>query len=316
MLQVLLLVGCSWGCDCGSGSPIRSATSFATVARPQWIHATPFTADPRQDAALWPTPDATAIVDDIPPSPQILNSAGGNNAFSALFDGAFVGSVDNRNDPRDLSLVTDDVAELLERWEKATPEVPREIKFRRTIYDLTSAKEMRATGSLRYLGADRGEVHFQNDRSEAWRKSDRTDWRGRPFRVCEGVSERWIWSDEGFLHIELNRNTTTVCSPANVSPNNPQDEFIGSMRLYAPFAIDIRAESIRREWDVKLLTKDTTSFILEARPRTARHKRQFDRCLIRIDSRSSQLTAIKYIDPSRRCETLYIVESNCELKSD
>ncbi|MDB5345146.1 MAG: hypothetical protein JWP89_3523 [Schlesneria sp.] len=315
MFEILLIVAQWWIENQNSRATIRPTPSLATAARPEWSHATPSRADEVPNDAPWPAPEEVApFVNGVPPAPAILNAQGWHNAagvFGPLFGtwNSPQGTViDSSNDPKDRSVVTPEVADLLDHWEKGATQSSRQLTFCRTKYNLINEVETRARGSFCYVASDRGEFRFEDEGIDSTRTSNRKNAQGKPFTIEAGASEFWEWRESELLHVNhTNKTYSVVPLPRAVRPKS-QNIFLQSIQEHAPFIVDIRTDSIRREWSLTLLKQGSSHVILEATPRTAARKHRFSRCLLLLNANSLELSAIKYVDADQVHETVYVLD--------
>jgi len=312
MFEILLLVS-HWpvtACDILSTTGKNAA--LAQVVTPSWPHATSAAPDAAAEDPVSLPEAVSTISGDVPPFPAILNSKGCQNAAKALSLLSASGPdllrgtpIDSSNDPRDLSPVTDEVAALLDRWERAAPQAPRQMTFTRTTYDLAREVETRAKGAFVYQSADCGGFRFRSDTS-AEQPSARKNAQGSPFLVETDLDQSWSWSKDKILHIDKAAKTYSITPLSEAMTGF----FRQAVHQYAPFIIDVRSDVIRREWSLSLIKQDNVNVFLEAVPRTAARKQQFSKCLLCLNAKSAQLTAIKYIDASQTQETVYVLDAS------
>ena len=74
-----------------------------------------------------------------------------------------------------------------------------------------------------------------------------------------------------------------------------------------PFLFDIRADDVRRSWNLKLQKWNDNQVVIAASPRRSGLKDLCRECWIVIDAHSWQTTAVKYFEPSGTQETVYTV---------
>ncbi len=317
MFEILLVASC-WHVGASDARSVSGKNAdLASVVTPSWPHATgPIATAAENDRVS--LPEATSIINgDVPPFPAVLNSRGCQNVARAWNSlpgtglNVLLGApIDSSNDPQDLSPVTDEVAALIDRWEKASPQAPRQMKFSRTTYNLTREIETRANGVFVYQSPDLGEFRFRGDTS-ATRPSHRTNSHGTPFVVDAELDQSWSWKEDELLHVDRVAKTYSI-TPTPLSAK-ATGLFRQSIHEFAPFIIDIRADVIRLEWSLNLIKQDRDNVFLETIPRTAVRKQQFSKCLLCINTKSAQLTAIKYIDASQTQETVYVLDGSAPM---
>lgn len=292
----------------------RPSHSLARVATPAWTHATSASTTDKSLVEPWPVPEMVVeTVDGIPPSPAILSALGFKNAagaFGSFFGGPLHASsapIDGRNDPTDLSPVTGEVAALIAQWERASSPTPRVFEFHRMTYDMSRQVETRATGYLKYVSPDEGALSFTDENRTSKPVSERKNAQGKRFVYEASSAEEWEWSKQEVLHINNTRKTYAI-APLPVDLKGKLNGLLRqTIEERAPFIISVRDEVIRREWSFTLLRRTEKECYLEAIPRTAERRSAFHKCLIRLDAKSGQLTAIKYIDADQVHETVYVL---------
>jgi hypothetical protein len=298
----------------------RPNHSLAQVATPEWIHATAASTDRPLDEP-WPAPEKIAeTADGIPPSPAILSAQGFKNAasvFGAFFGGpidAAAGPIDSRNDPQDLSPVTAELADMIDRWEKAATPSPKVFEFHRITYDLSRQVETRATGLFQYVSPNEGALCFADETSMSTPVSYRKNAQGKQFVYEASSSEEWRWSEWEIFHINNTNKTYSIAPLPKTLKYEVNDHFRQTIEARAPFIIEVRSDVIRREWSFTLRQQNNNECFLEAIPRTAARRRDFSKCLIRLDAKSGRLTAIKYVDADQVHETVYVIDRCREVK--
>lgn len=311
----MLLIVAQWWIESQPHRSIHRCTPYsAGVVQPAWKHATPVGADEEPPGPpLLTAAEAARFIEGIPPSPAILNAQGWKNA-AAVFGSSFNGPhwpldlpVDRSNDPKDLSPVTDEVAELIAKWEKAAAPSPKFYEFRRITYDLSRQVETRAKGAFVYESPGQGAFHFDNEPLNSRSVSQRKDPEGNRFVIEAGPSEEWTWSEQEILHIHKTNKTYSIAPLPKATNEESSDFFLQTIESRAPFIINVRDAVMRREWTFTQLSRIGYQCILEAIPRTAARRRDFSKCLIRLDTESGRPTAIKYVSADQVHETVYVI---------
>ena len=326
MLGSLLLLVCTLCVDCETQ---RSSLFTASLARLPIArgHCADVPNDDAADDESWETLEWSRISDDgIPPSPAILNVRGWRAASTILVEhfrarihsyfvdpfGASIASFDATNDPTDILPVTSEVAEILNRWETGSRSIkPMSIRFSRTIFDLTREVEIRAEGKMRYESASSGRIQIEpsviNRANGNAMVSQRKGRDGKPFRLEADVPTEWIFANDEIISInEADRTYSIVPLPVDTK-SQQSDWFLRSLQFHAPLIFKIEMDKLRRQWSFNLMKEDSQSVILEAMPRTTELRACYQRCLVRIDSKSSRVTAVKYVSSSGNIEVVYTI---------
>ncbi|HEY4262352.1 MAG TPA: hypothetical protein VGM98_19480 [Schlesneria sp.] len=329
MIEFIFILALLRDRDADSLAMRSPKSTLAQVATPEWGHATAASSDKPLNEP-WPVPEKIAeTVDGIPPSPAILSGQGFKNAasvFGAFFGGPLDAAVvpidsraaapiESRNDPKDLSSVTTEIADVIARWEKSTIPSPKVFEFHRTTYDLSRQVETRATGFFQYVSPNDGTLRFADETSMSTPVSHRKNAQGKRFVYEASSSEEWRWSEREIFHINDTNKTYSIAPLPIVLNSEVNDHFRQTIEARAPFIIEVRSDVIRREWSFTLRQQDDKACILEAIPRTAARRRDFSKCLIRLDAKSGRLTAVKYVDADQVHETVYVIDRCRELKS-
>ncbi len=258
-----------------------------------------------------PIPD-----DGIPPSPAILNAQGWSSATSAFW--ALVGESTSRPaieappDPTDLSPVTPELAEILDKWEAASRETKTvKLQFVRTVYNLVFEEERVADGELLIERPDKVSLVLRSFSINNHEKSKRIGKSGRPFRIVADHAAKWIWNSNQLLMVD---DELKIYERAEIPEKRVTYRFIWLFAFafsdtVLPLLHEIPVEKLRQDYSLKLVRRDNRSIILVASPRTAALRAQFIECYIMIDPNSWQTSAVKIIDPGRNMETVYRVDS-------
>lgn len=310
----MLLIVAQWWNENHSTQLVGCATPpRAQVVQSAWNHATALSEVPNDSP--WPlSENAAPFVDGLPPSPAILNAQGWKNVAGVLRTFWIVPQmsttdpIDSSKDPKDLSPVTDEVADLIAKWEKAAEPRPMLFEFRRTTYDLNRQVETRTKGVFQYASSCEGGFRFDNETSNSGSVSERKDPEGNQYVIEAGTSEEWHWSAQEILHIHNTNKTYAIAPFPGAEKQDSNTVFRQTIEARAPFIINVRGDVMRREWTFTQLSRVGYECILEAIPRTAARRRHFNRCLLRLDSESGRLTAIKYVDADQVHETVYVID--------
>lgn len=317
MVGTLLLL-CQFSVDRVAGQPrVEFAPSMAKVVGPAMHVAQGPEFVAGEDDGDWPVADSTALPDDgIPPSPAILNRQGWNAAVSIMaswFAGPAgdhaVDPVEITPDPTGLSPVTPELEEILVEWESATRRIVQtEIRFTRTIYDLAPEVEIRTDGVLFYESPDRGEIRIYPS-AIAGKKSQRIGRDGAPFRIEADSGVSLKATPDEFVFVDHREMTYCVVPLPEGYGARSTGLFLATMQQHAPLVFEVRAENVRRDWSVALLERGKTSVILELVPRTSELRRRYGKCLVKLDTEPSRISAVKYFAANGDRETVYTVRS-------
>jgi hypothetical protein len=212
------------------------------------------------------------------------------------------------SDPTDLSEVTAEVAEILDKCEAATREIKTsKVKFDRTVYNLVFETETRSEGELSFEAPDKQSIDLRGltiPRGEmSLRNAKRS---GKPFRMESGLRESWILTKDEIAAGNGEEKTYQRFQRPTQVPNHQRGYYYFKMgNLTFPFLFDIRADQIRTDWTMTLLSQKEERTVLKAIPRTALLRCSVTECLILIDNKTWQVSAVKYYDPSGNLETVY-----------
>jgi hypothetical protein len=244
MFEILLIVAQCWLHNQSDRPAVRSTSPLATVASPEWSHATPVRADELPNDSPWPVPEVVAgIVDGVPRSPAILNARGWKNAagvFGPFLDlprNAVTTPIDSRNDPNDLSPITAELADMIDRWEKVSTPSPKVFEFHRITYDLSREVETRATGLFQYVSQNEGALCFADEGSMSTPVSYRKNVAGERFIHEASSSEEWRWSNEEVLYFNNSNKTYSIAPLPKVIKHDADDHFRQMIEAHAPFIV-------------------------------------------------------------------------------
>ena len=307
--------------------PIAFVTSMATLPLLQSHSASPPVTDITQEDD-WPMPSSIGTIsrDGIPPSPGILNVQGLRSA-SGVVASWFERPIPIPN-PTDLSAVTPELAEILDKWETSSRDVKTaKIQVHRRVYNVIHEDEYRAEGELIFAAPGQISLAMKGNKINRRETSSRISKKGNPFHLKADRPEWRIWTASQLWLIDEEEKTFECVSvPENNDHRDsyPHPWFAGWVagaryETWIPFLVDIRVAEIRQDWQLKLHRKNDGSILLIAQPRTALMKLVHSECRVLIDTKSWQTTAVKYFSPSRDFETVYDVhrrEINVELPID
>ncbi|HEY4262353.1 MAG TPA: hypothetical protein VGM98_19485 [Schlesneria sp.] len=253
---------------------------------------------PRGVLCLPPTSalNAVRVESEIDPGPT--------SAFTAL--GVDQATVDA--DPTYPSSVTTEVAEILNKCEAASRQIKTsKVMFDRTIYNLVFEIETRSEGELCFEAPDKQSIDLRGVTIPKHTKSQRLASRsGHPFRLESGRNESWILTKDEIAAGNDDEKTYERFQRPTQVPDHASSwfNFFYIPGAY-PFLFDIRADQIRTDWNVTLLSQKEQQTALKALPRTARITSNFKECLILIDNKTWRVFAVKYYDSSGNLETVY-----------
>jgi hypothetical protein len=216
--------------------------------------------------------------------------------------------------PEDLSPVSEELAKILEKWEAGSREKSETIfRFHRTVYDLASEVERRSEGELFYSAPNMVRLTLRptiiNKKNLP---SSRLGKRGKPFALVADWANTLV-SNGKMLIVADDEMREFECVPIfeGNATGNVDSAVTGRCLCESfelPFLIDIRADDVRRSWNLKLQKSNENHVVISASPRRSGLKDLCRECWIAIDARSWQTTSVKYFEPSGTQETVCTVE--------
>lgn len=315
MLESLIVLIACW-----AEVDVQPCLSAASLARTPILQHHCSSLPDRIDSG-WTSLVRSRISDEgIPPSPAVLNLAGCDAAirmvgerFHASLGATFLdpfgeplAAFDGSQDPTDILPVTPEVAQILDRWEGASSAMkPCVIAFSRTIYDVSGEVELRAEGMMAYKSPSEGRIQIRPaDIANFWAGKDLVSERlgknGQPFHLKADASADWEFTSDKI------RGDIVVALPREAKH---QGLFLQSLQFHAPLVFEIQKDKVRRQWSFNLMKQDSQNVFLEALPRTAELRSRYQKCLVRMNSKSSQTSAVKYISASGEKEIVYTLNS-------
>jgi hypothetical protein len=305
---------CVWLDSKTSQSIKLHATDRQGEVRTSWL-ANPQERDPELIRVAY-VPSAEQPDNAIPPSPAILNQQGLSAVVSILASSIpvprFGPQIDTSPDPTDLSPVTPELAQILDKCEAASRDTKTvQLRFSRTIYYLVFEVEKCADGEMFYDAPHKFSTVLRPDNGHAAKVAakKRIGTSGKPFRIEADHPETYIATATEALWINDEEKTyQRVPLPNGISS---QQEFfwIPDYRQFwrSAFLLDIRADQVRKEWSLKYVRSKNDTVIITARPRTSALKNRCSECWIMIDAKTWQTVAVKLFDSSGNLETVYKV---------
>ncbi len=201
--------------------------------------------------------------------------------------------------------VPPDVEALLKDWEAASSRHRiLDAQFVRRIYDTVFRVEKVSKGRLYYEAPNKGRMDVLAPKLEH-SVSDRKDREtGKNYRLEADRPESWIWT--GKLVMQINERDKIIESVR--TDGLLQGWLVGlSKPLFGlPLVVDIRADDLKRDCEIRIVKRDQLGTWVEAKPRAGtRMAAEINSATVILDRDTYLPKFSKYVDPSGNLETVY-----------
>jgi hypothetical protein len=204
------------------------------------------------------------------------------------------------SDPTDLSEVTAEVAEILDKCEAVSREVrTSKVVVIQTVYNLVFETEAISEGVLCFEYPEKRSIDLRSSEVPRDARSSRIGKSGNPFRMERGRGESWMWLPDEIAYGDSESKTFHRLPIYETAP------WGWSATLPPPFLFDPQSHQLRLVWKLSLLRTHKDGIILRAIPRATAMKQRYSECWILVDDETWCVTAVKCFDASGNLEIVY-----------